>query len=200
MSRAEDALPIIITHAGPADRELKKSSTAHATALEGQGKKVHSSSRRCPARITRQAEGAGWNPPRIAQAWLTLMKRLGYTRFTAQGGDWGALMTEILGVMAPPELVAIHTNMPSTVPPEIYQALRNGSGPPTGLSAEELRAYDRLELFFTHGLGYANQMGQRPQTLYGIADSPVGLAAWFLDHDILSYRMIVRAFDARARD
>ena len=138
---------------------------------------------------------AGWGPPRIAQAWLTLVKRLGYDRFFAHGGDWGALMTEILGVMAPPELVAIHTNMPSTVPPEIFQALRDGNGAPSGLSEEELRAYARLELFFTHGLGYANQMGHRPQTLYGIADSPIGLAAWFLDHDILSYQMIARAFD-----
>src|SRR3546814_10637423 len=104
-------------------------------------------------------------------------------------------MTEVLGAMAPPELVAIHTNMPSTVPPEIYQALRDGNGPPTGLSDEERRAYERLDLFFTHGLAYANQMGHRPQTLYGIADSPVGLAAWFLDHDISSYQMIARTFD-----
>ena len=123
------------------------------------------------------------------------MKRLGYDRFLAQGGDWGALMTEIIGVMAPPELVAIHTNMPSTVPPEIFQALRDNNGPPAGLSDEERRAYERLEVFFYHGLAYANQMGHRPQTLYGIADSPIGLAAWFLDHDISSYQMIARAFD-----
>jgi pimeloyl-ACP methyl ester carboxylesterase len=140
----------------------------------------------------------GWNPPRIAQAWVTLMKRLGYTRFLAQGGDWGALLTEVMGAMAPPELAAIHTNMPSTTPPEIYQALRDGSGPPADLSDEERRAFERLDLFFTHGLAYAQQMGQRPQTLYGIADSPVGLAAWFLDHDILSYRMIARAFDGES--
>ena len=103
------------------------------------------------------------------------MKRLGYDRFLAQGGDWGALMTEILGVMAPPELVAIHTNMPSTVPPEIFQALRDGKGPPAGLSDEERRAYERLDLFFTHGLAYANQMGHRPQTLVrdrGFPDRP----------------------------
>jgi pimeloyl-ACP methyl ester carboxylesterase len=100
--------------------------------------------------------------------------------------------------MAPPELVAIHTNMPSTVPPEIFRALRDGNGPPSGASEEELRAYERLELFFTHGLAYANQMGHRPQTLYGIADSPIGLAAWFLDHDILSYQMIARTFDGQA--
>ncbi len=138
---------------------------------------------------------AGWNPPRIANAWLTLMNRLGYSRFVAQGGDWGALITEILGAIAPPELIAIHTNMASTAPPEVFDALRAGEGPPEGLSEDELWAYERLDLFFTHGLAYAQQMGKRPQTLYGIADSPVGLAAWFLDHDISSYRMIARAFD-----
>ena len=140
----------------------------------------------------------GWNPPRIAQAWLTLVKRLGYDRFFAQGGDWGALITEILGAIAPPELIAVHTNMPSTAPPEIFQALRDNQGPPAGLSGEERQAYERLKVFFYHGLAYANQMGHRPQTLYGIADSPIGLAAWFLDHDQLSYRMIARAFDGQA--
>ena len=123
------------------------------------------------------------------------MKRLGYSRFFAQGGDWGALLTEIMGAIAPPELVAIHTNMPSTAPPEVFDALRKGEGPPPNLTEDEQWAYERLELFFTHGLAYANQMGHRPQTLYGIADSPVGLAAWFLDHDQSSYRMIARAFD-----
>ena len=137
---------------------------------------------------------AGWNAPRIVNAWIALMKRLGYTKFVAQGGDWGALITEIMGAVAPPELAAIHTNMPSTAPPEVFDALRSGEVP-TGLTVEERRAYDRLDLFFTHGLAYAQQMGHRPQTLYGIADSPVGLAAWFLDHDQESYRMIARAFD-----
>ena len=140
---------------------------------------------------------AGWNPPRIAQAWITLVQRLGYDRFFAQGGDWGALMTELIAVIAPPGLVAVHTNMPSTVPPEIFQALRDNDGPPAGLSDEERRAYERLEVFFYHGLAYANQMGHRPQTLYGIADSPIALAAWFLDHDQASYRMIARAFDGK---
>jgi pimeloyl-ACP methyl ester carboxylesterase len=138
---------------------------------------------------------AGWNPPRIAQAWMTLMKRLGYDRYLAQGGDWGALITEILGAIAPPELIAVHTNMASTAPPEVFDALRRGEGPPPGLGEEESWAYERLEFFMTHGLAYANQMGHRPQTLYGIADSPIGLAAWFLDHDQLSYQMIARAFD-----
>jgi pimeloyl-ACP methyl ester carboxylesterase len=140
----------------------------------------------------------GWNPAKIAQAWTVLMKRLGYSRYVAQGGDWGAAITETMGVMAPPELMAIHTNMASTVPPEIYAALDAGKGPPAGLSADERRAYDRLDLFFTRGIAYAQQMGHRPQTLYGIADSPVGLAAYFLDHDKLSYELIRRVFDGQS--
>jgi len=199
-SKHENALPIIVTHGWPGSivEQLKiiepltdptafGGSAADAfdvviPSIPGYG-------------FSARPTEAGWNPPRIAQAWVTLMKRLGYTRFLAQGGDWGALMTEIIGAMAPPELVAIHTNMPSTVPPEIYQALRDGKGPPADLSDDERRAFERLDTFFTHGLAYANQMGHRPQTLYGIADSPIGLAAYFLDHDILSYQMIARAFD-----
>ena len=119
---------------------------------------------------------AGWNPPRIANAWITLMKRLGYTRFVAQGGDWGALMTEIMGAIAPPELIAIHTNMPSTAPPEIFDALRAGEGPARRpRRTRNAGPIERLDLFFTHGLAYANQMGQRPQTLVrdrGFADRP----------------------------
>ncbi len=125
------------------------------------------------------------------------MKRLGYTRYVAQGGDWGALVTEQMGVLAPPELLGIHINMPSAVPAEICKALQSGSGPPPGLSADEKRAFERLDFFFTHGLSYAQQMANHPQTLYGIADSPVGLAAWFLDHDLLSYELIARAFDGQ---
>jgi pimeloyl-ACP methyl ester carboxylesterase len=202
-SRHENALPIIITHGWPGSivEQLKivaplTDPTAHGgteadafhvviPSMPGYG-------------FSARPEAAGWGPPRIATAWITLMKRLGYDRFVAQGGDWGALITEILGAMAPPELVAIHTNMASTAPPEIFDALRAGEGPPAGLTDDERFAYERLDLFFTHGLAYAQQMGQRPQTLYGIADSPVGLAAWFLDHDILSYRMIARAFDGES--
>jgi pimeloyl-ACP methyl ester carboxylesterase len=136
----------------------------------------------------------GWDPPRIARAWTVLMKRLGYTRYVAQGGDWGALVTELMGVQAAPGLIAIHTNMPSAVPAEIAKALPSHTAPP-GLSADEKRAFERLDFFFTHGLSYAQQMANHPQTLYGIADSPIGLAAWMLDHDFLSYQMIARAFD-----
>lgn len=201
-SKHENALPIIITHGWPGSiieqlkiiAPLTDPTAFGGTAADAFDVVIPS----MPGYgFSAKPTATGWNPPRIAAAWVTLMKRLGYSRFTAQGGDWGALMTELLGVMAPPELAAIHTNMPSTVPPEIYQALRNGKGPPTDLSDEERRAYERLELFFTHGLAYAQEMGKRPQTLYGIEDSPIGLAAWFLDHDILSYEMIARAFDGQ---
>jgi pimeloyl-ACP methyl ester carboxylesterase len=199
-SRHENALPIIVTHGWPGSvvEQLKivgplTDPTAFGGTAEDAFDVVIPS---MPGYgFSGKPATSGWNPPRIAAAWITLMKRLGYTRFVAQGGDWGALMTELLGTIAPPELAAIHTNMPSTVPPEIYQALRSGEGPPAGLTDDERRAYDRLDLFFTHGLAYAQEMGHRPQTLYGIADSPVGLAAWFLDHDISSYEMIARTFD-----
>jgi pimeloyl-ACP methyl ester carboxylesterase len=199
-SKHEDALPIIVTHGWPGSvvEQLKiVGPLTDPTAYGGSAADAfHVVIPSMPGYgFSARPTAAGWTPPRIANAWITLMKRLGYTRFVAQGGDWGALITEILGAIAPPELIAIHTNMPSTAPPEIFDALRAAEGPPAGLSDDEARAYERLELFFTHGIAYANQMGQRPQTLYGIADSPVGLAAWFMDHDILSYRMIARAFD-----
>ena len=201
-SKHENALPIIVTHGWPGSivEQLKiieplTDPTAHGGTAEDAFHVIIPS---MPGYgFSERPTTPGWNPPRIAQAWITLVKRLGYDRFFAQGGDWGALMTELIAVMAPPGLVAVHTNMPSTVPPEIFQALRDNDGPPAGLSDEELGAYKRLEVFFYHGLAYANQMGQRPQTLYGIADSPIGLAAWFLDHDISSYRMIARTFDGQ---
>jgi pimeloyl-ACP methyl ester carboxylesterase len=202
-SKHENALPIIVTHGWPGSIIEQLKIIEPLTDPEAHGGRAEDAFHVVIPSIpgygfSERPTAAGWNPPRIAQAWVTLMKRLGYTRFTAQGGDWGALITEILGAIAPPELVAIHTNMPSTCPPEIFQALRDGKGPPLGLSEEERRAFERLDLFFTHGLAYAQQMGHRPQTLYGIADSPVGLAAWFLDHDILSYEMIARAFDGES--
>jgi pimeloyl-ACP methyl ester carboxylesterase len=144
--------------------------------------------------------GTGWDPVHIAEAWITLMKRLGYTRFVAQGGDWGAQITDVMGAKAPPELLGIHSNMPGTVPPEISKVLAShvlgaGDPPPSGLSADEQRAYDRLNFLFTKGLGYSQEMGLRPQTLYGLADSPVALAAWMLDHDALSLEDIAAAFE-----
>ncbi len=147
----------------------------------------------------------GWGPVHIADAWIELMRRLGYTRYVAQGGDWGAQITDVIGAKAPPELLGIHSNMPGTVAPDVSKALTSnvfgtGHPAPTGLSADEQQAYDRLSFLFTKGVGYALEMGNRPQTLYGLADSPVALAAWMLDHDALSLEDIVEAFDGHPVD
>jgi len=141
----------------------------------------------------------GWDPVQIARAWIELMGRLGYERYVAQGGDWGAQITDTMGAEAPSELLGIHSNMPGTVPPAISKILASrvlgaGDPPPTGLSAEEQRAYDRLDFLYTKGLGYSIEMGHRPQTLYGLSDSPVALAAWMLDHDARSLEDIASAF------
>jgi pimeloyl-ACP methyl ester carboxylesterase len=199
-SKHPNALPVIITHGWPGSviEQMKiidplVNPTAHGgTAADAFDVVIPS----LPGYgFSGKPTATGWEPTRIARAWSVLMNRLGYKKYVAQGGDWGAVVTEQLGVLAPKELLAIHTNMPSAVPAEIFAAL--GKGKPAGLSAEEGRAYERLTLFFTHGLSYAQQMANHPQTLYGISDSPIGLAAWFLDHDLLSYQMIARAFDGQ---
>jgi len=136
----------------------------------------------------------GWDPIRIAKAWIVLMQRLGYNRYVAQGGDWGNAVTEQMALLTPPGLLGIHTNMPATIPDEIAAALASGNRP-GNLSEDEAYAYDQLDFFYKHGLAYAQEMGNRPQTLYGIEDSPVGLAAWMLDHDARSYALIARVFD-----
>jgi pimeloyl-ACP methyl ester carboxylesterase len=136
----------------------------------------------------------GWDVAHIARAWVVLMKRLGYTKFVAQGGDWGAVVVDQMGVQAAPELLGIHTNMPGIFPNDIDQAAFSGAPAPSGLSADEKVAYERLQFVYQKGIGYGFQMGLRPQTLYGIADSPVGLAAYFLDHDARSYELIARVF------
>jgi pimeloyl-ACP methyl ester carboxylesterase len=140
----------------------------------------------------------GWDPIRIAQAWILLMKRLGYTKFVAQGGDWGNAVTEQMALLGTPDLIGIHTNMPATVPPEIDKAALAGAPAPSGLSADEQHAYEQLAYFYKNGLGYANEMAHRPQTLYALSDSPVGLAAWMLDHDARSLALISRVFDGRS--
>jgi len=136
----------------------------------------------------------GWDPAHMAQAWVTLMRRLGYKKFVAQGGDWGAVVTELMGVQAAEGLLGIHTNMPGVFPAEIDGAHFSGAPPPAGLSADEKLAYERLQFVYQKGIAYGFQMGLRPQTLYGIADSPIGLAAYFLDHDARSYELIARVF------
>jgi len=141
----------------------------------------------------------GWGPVHVADAWIILMRRLGYERYVAQGGDWGAQITDVMGAKAPAELLAIHSNMPGTVPPDVSRALTSnilgtGSPAPANLSPDEQRAYDRLAFLFTKGIGYALEMGLRPQTMYGLADSPIALAAWMLDHDLYSYEDIAQAF------
>ncbi len=135
----------------------------------------------------------GWDPVHIADAWIALMQRLGYDRFVAQGGDWGAQITDVIGSKAPPELLGIHSNMPGTVPPDVSKTL-GSSQEPSGLSADESRAWKQLNFLYTKGIGYATEMNLRPQTLYGLADSPVALAAWMLDHDAASYADIASAF------
>jgi pimeloyl-ACP methyl ester carboxylesterase len=137
----------------------------------------------------------GWDPAHVASAWHTLMRRLGYDRYVAQGGDWGNAVSEQLALQAPEGLLGIHTNMAATVPPHIQTLLETGGSAPEGLSDEEQGAWDQLAYFYAHGLGYATEMGNRPQSLYAIADSPVGLAAWMLDHDARSYDLIARVFD-----
>jgi pimeloyl-ACP methyl ester carboxylesterase len=139
----------------------------------------------------------GWTPVSIARAWATLMQRLGYTRYVAQGGDWGNAVSEVMALQQPPGLLGIHTNMAATVPANISRALAFHEAPPADLTAEERNAWDQLVDFYGKGLAYALEMSNRPQTLYGIADSPVGLAAWMVDHDIRSYLMIARVFNGQ---
>jgi len=200
----ENALPLIITHGWPGSVvEMLNvvgpltDPTAHGGNAEDAFHLVIPS---MPGYgFSRKPTTSGWDPARIARAWAVLMKRLGYTKYVAQGGDWGAVITDEMGAQAPAELLGIHTNMPAAVPPDVSKALASkvlgdGDSPPSDLSAEETRAYDRLSFFYSKGLGYALEMGLRPQTLYGLADSPIALAAWMIDHDAWSYDDIAQAF------
>jgi len=200
-SRHEDALPLIITHGWPGSVvEMLNvigpltDPTAHGgnpddafdvivPSIPGYG-------------FSGKPDGTGWDPARVARAWAVLMDRLGYTEYVAQGGDWGAIITDLMGVQAPPGLLGIHSNMPGVVPADISALLAplRADLPSTDLTVEERRAYQQLERVYTKGIGYAVEMGLRPQSLYGLADSPVALAAWMLDHDALSYEDITRAF------
>ncbi len=198
-SKHEDALPLIVTHGWPGSviEQLKivdplTNPTAHGASASDAFHLVIPS---MPGYgFSGKPTTTGWGPERIARTWTVLMKRLGYTHYVAQGGDWGALVTDLMGVQAAPELMGIHTNMPGAVPSEIDGPAFTGAPAPSGLAAEEQHAFDQLAFFYKHGLGYAIEMGNRPQTLYGIADSPVGLAAWILDHDWASQALMARVF------
>jgi pimeloyl-ACP methyl ester carboxylesterase len=202
-SKHEDALPLIVTHGWPGSiiEQLKiidplVNPTAHGgrasdafhvviPSMPGYG-------------FSGKPTSTGWGPERIARAWDVLMKRLGYTRYVAQGGDWGAVVVDLMGVQAPKGLLGIHTNMAGVFPADIDAAAFSGAPAPSGLSEDEKVAYERLQFVYQKGIAYGFQMGLRPQTLYGIADSPVGLAAYFLDHDARSYELISRVFQGQA--
>ena len=201
-SKHDGALPVIITHGWPGSviEQLKivgplTDPTAYGASAADAFDVVIPS---LPGHgFSGKPDAPGWDPIRIARAWAELMSRLGYERYVAQGGDWGNAVTEQLALQTPPGLVGIHTNMPATVPDGIQRALANGDAPPADLDAEERGAWDQLATFYAHGLAYAQEMGNRPQTLYALADSPVGLAAWMLDHDARSYELIARVFAGR---
>ena len=197
-SKHRNALPVIVSHGWPGSmvEQLKiigplTDPTAHGGRAEDAFDVVIPN---MPGYgFSGKPAATGWGPDRIARAWITLMKRLGYARFVAQGGDWGAIVVDLMAKEGAPELLAIHTNMPGAVPADVAKALRVGGPPPSGLSADERRAYEQLEFVFKH-VGYAIQMGSRPQSLTGLADSPVGLAAFMLDHDKRSQEQIADLF------
>jgi pimeloyl-ACP methyl ester carboxylesterase len=201
-SKHENALPLLVTHGWPGSivEQLKiidplTNPTAHGgsaadafhviiPSMPGYG-------------FSDKPTTTGWGPERITKAWIALMRRLGYTKFVATGGDWGAVITDLIGVEAPPELLGIHTNMPGAVPTRIDQDSFVGAPAPAGLSDEEKFVYDELVFFYKH-VYYAFEMGTRPQTLAALADSPIGLATFLLDHDARSLEMIARSFDGVA--
>jgi pimeloyl-ACP methyl ester carboxylesterase len=199
-SKHENALPLIVTHGWPGSiiEQMKIidaliNPTAHGGSTSDAFHLVIPS---MPGYgYSGKPTTTGWGPARIASAWIELMKRLGYTKYVAQGGDWGSIIVDLMGVHAPRELLGIHTNMPGTVPPDISKAIASGAPMPADLSDEERLAYETLKVFFAKSAAYALEMGLRPQTLYGIADSPVGLASWILDHDPRSLELISRSFD-----
>jgi pimeloyl-ACP methyl ester carboxylesterase len=187
-SKHDNALPLIVNHGWPGSiiEQLKiidplTDPTAHGGSAEDAFDVVIPS---MPGYgFSGKPTSTGWGPERMARAWDVLMKRLGYDRYVAQGGDWGAFVVDQMGLQAPEGLLAIHTNYPATVPADVDKVLVAGDPPPSGLSAEERRAYEQLDRTLKQKVAYAKYMAARPQTLYGIADSPVGLAAWLLDHD-----------------
>jgi len=199
-SKHANAMPIIITHGWPGSviEQLKvieplTDPTAHGGKAEDAFDVVIPS---MPGYgFSESPRTTGWGPEKIASAWAELMSRLGYTRYVAQGGDWGAQIVDFQGVQAAPGLLGIHTNMAGAIPPEIDALALKGAPAPDDLDEEERASFDHVSFFYKHGLGYANEMGNRPQTLYALEDSPIGLAAWIIDHDIWTYKQIARVFD-----
>jgi len=202
-SKHENALPVIVAHGWPGSpiEQLKiidplVNPTAHVGSVSDAFHVVIPS---MPGYgFSGKPTATGWDTVRIARAWTVLMKRLGYTKFVAQGGDWGAVVVDQMGVQAPQELLDIHTNMAGVIPADIEKAAQAGAATQSGLSTDETFAYERLKFVYAKGIGYAYQLGLRPQTLYGISDSPVGLAAYLLDHDAWSLELIARAFDGHS--
>jgi pimeloyl-ACP methyl ester carboxylesterase len=203
-SRHENALPLIITHGWPGSIVEMLNVVGPLTDPEAFGGSATEAFHLVIPSIpgygfSDKPTTTGWDPDHIARAWAELMNRLGYERYVAQGGDWGAIITDLMGAHAPEGLLGIHSNMPGAVPPDIAKALSSNvlgaiAAKPAGLTGDESRAYDQLSFLYGNGLGYAIEMGHRPQTLYGLADSPVALAAWMIDHDARSYEDIAHAF------
>src|ERR1700727_1068661 len=204
-SEHEDALPLIVTHGWPGSIiellgiiDPLTNPTAHGG---GAADAFHLGIPSMPGYgFSDKPRTPGWGPDRIASAWIELMGRLGYDQFVAQGGDWGAVVTDLMAAQAPPGLLGMHSNMPGVILPDVARALpvpgqlAPGGPAPSGLSGDEKRAFDQISTFYTSGAGYAVEMGTQPQTLYGVADSPVRLAAWMINHDAYSYREIPQAF------
>jgi pimeloyl-ACP methyl ester carboxylesterase len=201
-SKHEDALPLIVSHGWPGSiiEQLKiidplTNPTAHGASASDAFHLVIPS---MPGfGFSGKPTTTGWGPERIARAWVELMKRLGYDRYVASGGDWGGQIVDLMAAQAPPGLIGIHTNFPGAVRDDVTAAVLSGSPPPAGLDAEETRLYEKLKEFWATDVAYALEMGTHPQTLYGISDSPVGLAAWMLDHDATSLALIARVFDGQ---
>jgi pimeloyl-ACP methyl ester carboxylesterase len=201
-SKHEDALPLIVLHGWPGSviEQLKiidplTNPTAHGASAADAFHLVIPS---MPGYgFSGKPAATGWGPEHIARAWAELMTRLGYDRYAAQGGDWGGQIVDLMAVQAPPGLLGIHTNFPGAVRTDVFQAVLSGGPPPSGLDDQETRLYEKLKEFWATDVAYALQLATHPQTLYGIADSPVGLAAWMLDHDATSLALIARVFDGQ---
>ncbi|WP_052272830.1 epoxide hydrolase family protein [Flavihumibacter solisilvae] len=197
-SKHPNALPIILAHGWPGSFiELMKiidpltNPTAHGGKAEDAFDVVIPS---MPGfGFSGKPTSTGWGPEHMAKAWVTLMKRLGYNKFLAQGGDWGGLIVDLMAVQSPESLLGIHTNFPGAVPAEVDKAAIAGLPVPAGLTEEERKEYEKLDFVYKH-VYYAFYMGSRPQTLAALTDSPVGLATFLLDHDARSLNLISRAF------